>query len=187
MRINTNLNAMKAIKNSNKNVSSSGNSMKKLISGLSINKAADDAAGLAISEKMRSQIRGLNQAEQNAQDGILMLQTAEGTIEEVGNIVQRMRELSVQCANESNSNCSFVMAYQASFSIIIPWKTEACKEVNPMAKYLSCDQVADLYDVKVITVWDWIRKKKLPAIRIGRDYRIRPEDLERFEEQRKTC
>ena len=86
MRINTNLNAMKAIKNSNKNVSSSGNSMKKLISGLSINKAADDAAGLAISEKMRSQIRGLNQAEQNAQDGILMLQTAEGTIEEVGNI-----------------------------------------------------------------------------------------------------
>lgn len=103
MRINTNLNAMKAIKNSNKNVSSSGNSMKKLISGLSINKAADDAAGLAISEKMRSQIRGLNQAEQNAQDGILMLKTAEGTIEEVGNIVQRMRELSVQCANESNS------------------------------------------------------------------------------------
>lgn len=103
MRINTNLNAIKAIKNSNKNVSSSGNSMKKLISGLSINKAADDAAGLAISEKMRSQIRGLNQAEQNAQDGILMLQTAEGTIEEVGNIVQRMRELSVQCANESNS------------------------------------------------------------------------------------
>lgn len=103
MRINTNLNAMKAIKNSNKNVSSSGSSMKKLISGLSINKAADDAAGLAISEKMRSQIRGLNQAEQNAQDGILMLQTAEGTIEEVGNIVQRMRELSVQCANESNS------------------------------------------------------------------------------------
>lgn len=103
MRINTNLNAMKAIKSSNKNVSSSGNSMKKLISGLSINKAADDAAGLAISEKMRSQIRGLNQAEQNAQDGILMLQTAEGTVEEVGNIVQRMRELSVQCANESNS------------------------------------------------------------------------------------
>lgn len=103
MRINTNLNAMKAIKNSNKNVSSSGNSMKKLISGLSINKAADDAAGLAISEKMRSQIRGLNQSEQNAQDGILMLQTAEGTVEEVGNIVQRMRELSVQCANESNS------------------------------------------------------------------------------------
>ena len=103
MRINTNLNAMKAIKNSNKNVSSSGNSMKKLISGLSINKAADDAAGLAISEKMRSQIRGLNQAEQNTQDGILMLQTAEGTIEEVGNIVQRMRELSVQCANESKS------------------------------------------------------------------------------------
>ena len=72
--------------------------------------------------------------------------------------------------------------------LIIPWKTEVSnKEVNPMAKYLSCDQVADLYDVKVITVWDWIRKKKLPAIRIGRDYRIRPEDLERFEEQRKTC
>ena len=103
MRINTNLNAMKAIKNSNKNVSSSGNSMKKLTSGLNINKAADDAAGLAISEKMRSQIRGLDQAEQNTQDGILVLQTAEGSVEEVGNIFQRMRELSVQCANESNS------------------------------------------------------------------------------------
>lgn len=103
MRINTNLNAMKAIKNSNKSVSSSGNSMKKLTSGLNINKAADDAAGLAISEKMRSQIRGLDQAEQNTQDGILVLQTAEGSVEEVGNIVQRMRELSVQCANESNS------------------------------------------------------------------------------------
>ena len=55
-----------------------------------------------------------------------------------------------------------------------------------MAKYLSCDQVADLYDVKVITVWDWIRKKKLPAIKIGKEYRIRPEDLAEFERCRRT-
>ena len=55
-----------------------------------------------------------------------------------------------------------------------------------MAKYLSCDQVADLYDVKVITVWDWIRKKKLTAIKLGRDYRIRQEDIESFEQSRLT-
>ena len=103
MRINTNLNAIKIIKSSNKNIASSGSSMKKLASGLKINNAADDSAELAISEKMRSQIRGLNQAEQNTQDGISVVQTAEGAIEEVENIVQRMRELSVQCANESNS------------------------------------------------------------------------------------
>ena len=55
-----------------------------------------------------------------------------------------------------------------------------------MEKYLSCNEVAELYGVKVLTVWDWIRKKKLPAIRLGRDYRIRPEDVERFEQERMT-
>ena len=77
--------------------------MEKLSSGLKINKAADNATGLAISEKMRSQIRGLDQASQNTQDGISVVQTAEGAIEEVGNIVQRMRELAVQGANETNT------------------------------------------------------------------------------------
>lgn len=55
-----------------------------------------------------------------------------------------------------------------------------------MQKYLSCNEVAELYGVKVLTVWDWIRKKKLPAIRLGRDYRIRPEDVKQFEQERMT-
>ena len=103
MRINTNMNAMVALNQSTKNTALAGASMEKLSSGLRINKAGDDATGLAISEKMRSQIRGLDQAERNTQDGISVVQTAEGAMEEVGNIVQRMRELSVQSANETNS------------------------------------------------------------------------------------
>ena len=103
MRINTNLNAMTALNSATKNTALAGSSMEKLSSGLKINKAADNATGLAISEKMRSQIRGLDQASQNTQDGISVVQTAEGAIEEVGNIVQRMRELAVQSANETNT------------------------------------------------------------------------------------
>ena len=103
MRINTNLNAMTALNSATKNTALAGSSMEKLSSGLKINKAADNARGLAISEKMRSQIRGLDQASQNTQDGISVVQTAEGAIEEVGNIVQRMRELAVQGANETNT------------------------------------------------------------------------------------
>lgn len=74
-----------------------------LSSGYRINRAADDAAGLSISEKMRAQIRGLSQASKNAQDGISMIQTAEGALNEVHSILQRMRELSVQSANGTNS------------------------------------------------------------------------------------
>ena len=103
MRINTNMNAMIALNQMGKNVGLSGKSMNKLSSGERINKAGDDAAGLAISEKMRSQLRGLEQASRNTQDGISVVQTAEGAMEEVGNIAQRMRELSVQSANETNT------------------------------------------------------------------------------------
>lgn len=78
--------------------------MEKLSSGLRINKAGDDAAGLAISEKMRAQVRGLDQASKNAQDGISMIQTAEGTLNETHDILQRMRELSVQSANDTNTD-----------------------------------------------------------------------------------
>jgi flagellin len=74
----------------------------RLSSGLKINSAADDAAGLAISEKMRAQIRGLDQASRNAQDGISLVQTAEGGLSEIGNMVQRIRELGVQAANDTN-------------------------------------------------------------------------------------
>ena len=81
-----------------------GKSTEKLSSGFRINRAADDAAGLAISEKMRSQIRGLNQASTNAQDGISLIQTAEGALNESHSILQRMRELSVQAANGTETD-----------------------------------------------------------------------------------
>lgn len=103
MRINTNVNAMIATNQMTKNTALSGASMEKLSTGLRITKAGDDATGLAISEKMRSQIRGMEQADRNVQDGISMVQTAEGAMEEIGNITQRMRELTVQAANETNS------------------------------------------------------------------------------------
>ena len=103
MRINTNINAMYATNNMNKNTALAGNSMQKLASGLRINKASDDAAGLAVSEKMRAQIRGMEQADRNVQDGISLVQTAEGALGEAGDIVQRMRELGVQAGNDTLS------------------------------------------------------------------------------------
>ena len=92
MVINHNMNAANALRNSNINQNLSAMSMEKLSSGLRINRAGDDAAGLSISEKMRAQIRGLNQASTNSQDGISMVQTAEGAFNETQNILQRMRE-----------------------------------------------------------------------------------------------
>lgn len=103
MRINTNVNAMVAVNQMAKNTALQSSSMEKLSTGLRINKAADDAAGLAISEKMRSQIRGMEQADRNVQDGISMIQTAEGALEEATNIAQRMRELTIQGANDTNT------------------------------------------------------------------------------------
>ncbi|NFO05241.1 flagellin [Clostridium botulinum] len=102
MIINHNMNAMNAHRNMGMNTVNSGKSMEKLSSGLRINRAGDDAAGLAISEKMRGQIRGLDQATRNSQDGISMIQTAEGALNETHSILQRMRELSVQSANDTN-------------------------------------------------------------------------------------
>lgn len=99
MRINTNVNAMYATNNMTKNTALAGNSMQKLASGLRINKAGDDAAGLAVSEKMRAQLRGMEQADRNVQDGISLVQTAEGSLSEAGSIAQRMRELGVQAGN----------------------------------------------------------------------------------------
>lgn len=102
MIINHNLNAMNANRQMGINNTNQGKSIEKLSSGLRINRAGDDAAGLSISEKMRAQIRGLNQASTNSQDGISMVQTAEGALNETQNILQRMRELAVQAANGTN-------------------------------------------------------------------------------------
>jgi len=104
MIINHNLNAMNAHRNLGMNNVALGKSVEKLSSGLRINRAGDDAAGLSISEKMRAQIRGLQQASRNAQDGISMIQTAEGGLNEIHSILQRMRELAVQAANGTNAS-----------------------------------------------------------------------------------
>ncbi|WP_342488687.1 flagellin [Cytobacillus sp. FSL W7-1323] len=102
MIINNNISALNTYRQLGVNNNANAKAMEKLSSGLRINRAGDDAAGLAISEKMRAQIRGLDQASRNSQDGISMIQTAEGALQESQNILQRMRELATQAANDSN-------------------------------------------------------------------------------------
>jgi len=104
--INTNVPALNAQRNLSTSQSALQKSMQRLSSGLRINSAKDDAAGLAISDRMTSQIRGMNQAARNANDGISMAQTAEGSMQEITNMLQRMRELAVQGANESTYGTS---------------------------------------------------------------------------------
>ena len=101
--INTNLNSINAQRNLSMSQSSLAVSMQRLSSGLRVNSAKDDAAGLAIAERMTSQVRGMNVAIRNANDGISMSQTAEGALGKVADSLQRMRELSVQAANATNS------------------------------------------------------------------------------------
>lgn len=104
VRINTNVEAINAQRNLGATALAFGKSIEKLSSGLRINRAADDAAGLSISEKLRAQIKGTNQAVRNAQDGISMIQTAEGALTEVHSMLQRMRELAVQASNDTLSD-----------------------------------------------------------------------------------
>jgi flagellin len=103
LTINTNVPSLNAQRNLGKSQNDLAESMQRLSSGLRINSAKDDAAGLAISNRMTSQIRGLNQAARNSNDGISMAQTAEGALQETTNNLQRMRELSIQSANDTNS------------------------------------------------------------------------------------
>ncbi len=105
MRINTNVSALNTYSRLTAANASKSNSLSKLSSGLRINKAGDDAAGLAISEKMKGQIGGLSQAKSNAQDGISLIQTAEGALNETHSILQRMRELAIQAGNDTNTKC----------------------------------------------------------------------------------
>ncbi|MGX1262853.1 flagellin [Rossellomorea marisflavi] len=118
MRINHNIAALNTHRQLNSASNAQSKSMEKLSSGLRINRAGDDAAGLAISEKMRGQIRGLDQASKNAQDGISLIQTAEGALNETHSILQRMRELAVQSANDTNTDQD---------------RTELQKEVNELS------------------------------------------------------
>ncbi|KQS17311.1 flagellin [Frigoribacterium sp. Leaf186] len=103
MQINTNLAANNTYRNLNATQNDLSKSLEKLSSGLRINRAADDAAGLAISEGLRSQVGGLTVAARNAQDGISVVQTAEGGLTEVHSILQRVRDLAVQSGNDSNN------------------------------------------------------------------------------------
>ena len=103
LQINTNIAAMNAYRNLSSTQNAMSTSLERLSSGLRINRAADDAAGLAISENLRAQANGLNQATANAQDGISLIQTAEGALNETHSILQRMRQLAVQSANDTNS------------------------------------------------------------------------------------
>jgi len=122
MRINHNLMALNTHRQLTANNTMQKKSLEKLSSGLRINSAADDAAGLAISEKMRAQIRGLDQAMRNAQDGISLIQTAEGALNETHSILQRMRELAVQSANDTNTSTD---------------RAEIQKEADELAKELT--------------------------------------------------
>ena len=101
--INTNIMSLNAQRNLTRSQNEMSTAMQRLASGLRINSAKDDAAGLAIAERMNTQVRGMNVAIRNANDGISLAQTAEGGLNEVGNMLQRMRELAVQSANGTNS------------------------------------------------------------------------------------
>lgn len=126
MRINHNIQALNAYRNLSNNQFQVGKNLEKLSSGLRINRASDDAAGLAISEKMRSQIRGLQVAERNALDGVSLMQTAEGAMTEVHSMLQRMRELAVQGANDTNTDAD---------------RAEIQKEINQLL--IEIDSVAE--------------------------------------------
>ncbi|RLT53038.1 MAG: flagellin FliC [Chloroflexi bacterium] len=104
LRINYNYESISAQRNLSSTQGSFFKAIEQLSSGLRINNAADDAAGLAVSEKLKNQVRGLNQAQRNAQDGISLLQTAEGALNETHSLLGRMRELAVQSANDTLSN-----------------------------------------------------------------------------------
>ena len=116
MRINNNITAINSHRQYGINNGQIGKNVEKLSSGFRVNRAGDDAAGLAISEKMRTQIRGLNMASKNSQDGISLVQTAEGAMQTVHNIMQRMRELAVQSANGTNDDCVDRNALDLEFS-----------------------------------------------------------------------
>ncbi|AMM88553.1 flagellin [Bacillus pumilus] len=119
MRINHNIAALNTLNRLSANNGASQKNMEKLSSGLKINRAGDDAAGLAISEKMRGQIRGLEMASKNAQDGISLIQTAEGALTETHAILQRMRELTVQAGNTGTQQTEDLTAIKEEMDALI--------------------------------------------------------------------
>lgn len=137
MRINNNIMALNAHRQLGANQANAAKSMEKLSSGFRINRAGDDAAGLAISEKMRGQIRGLTQAASNAQDGISLIQTAEGALNETHSILQRMRELATQAATDTNTEVD---------------RGEIQKEIDQLAAEIT--RIADTTEFNTQTLMD---------------------------------
>ena len=129
MIINHNISALNASNLLNRNDTKMSQALERLSSGLKINSAADDAAGMAISQKMRSQIRALDKSSDNALDGISAIQTAEGALSEVEACIQRMRELSVQAANETNT-VEDREAIQQEIDEIIIDLVNLCERIN---------------------------------------------------------
>jgi flagellin len=119
LRVNTNVAAFNAYRNLTATDSNMSKSLEKLSSGLRINRAGDDAAGLVISEGLKSQIGGLSQAVRNANDGISVVQTGEGALTEVQSMLQRMRDLSVQAANTGSNGTTAVAAAQAEVNQLV--------------------------------------------------------------------
>lgn len=119
MIINQNISALNTHRQLSFNNTNVGKNLEKLSSGSRINRAGDDAAGLAISEKMRAQIKGLDMAQKNAQDGISLIQTAEGALNETHSILQRARELAVQSANDTNEDSVDRVAMQAELTALL--------------------------------------------------------------------
>ena len=142
MRINNNIMALNAHRQLGVNQANSSKSMERLSSGMRINRAGDDAAGLAISEKMRGQIRGLKQASRNAQDGISLIQTAEGALNEIHAILQRMRELAVQSATDTNTDDD---------------RLEIQEEINQLASEI--DRIADTTQFNTMELLDGTYKE----------------------------
>jgi flagellin len=129
MQINTNIAANNAYRNLNNTQNDLSKSLEKLSSGLRINRAADDAAGLAISEGLRAQVGGLTVAARNAQDGISVIQTAEGALTEVHSILQRVRDLAVQAGNDSN-NADSRTAIQTEVTALTDELTRIAESTN---------------------------------------------------------
>jgi len=146
MRINNNIMAMNTHRQLGINANGVSKSIEKLSSGYRINRAGDDAAGLAISEKMRGQIRGLNQASRNAQDAISLVQTAEGALNETHAILQRMRELAVQAANDTNTDSD---------------RGELQKEIDQLTKEI--DRIANTTEFNTLKLLDGSKKGLVEA------------------------
>ncbi|WP_278892505.1 flagellin N-terminal helical domain-containing protein [Heyndrickxia oleronia] len=152
MRINHNIAALNTYRQLNTASTAQSKSMEKLSSGLRINKAGDDAAGLAISEKMRGQIRGLDMASRNAQDGISMIQTAEGALNETHDILQRMRELAIQAANDTNTDSD---------------RGEIQKEVNQLTSEINRIGNTTEFNTKKILRGDGSDAKAVGELKLG--------------------